>query len=405
MTLDVRLLGQLVVIRDGHRLELRSRSLMLLAYLVLHSGQVIPRDKLAGVLWPDSSTDAARKNLRQTLWRLRRVIGDEHFEVGQRSLRLKPGSITSDIAKLQVDEAMDEPDTLVSAVGSYQGELLPGYYEDWIQAASGPLRAAYDERMARLLQMLIEQERWGELRDWSERWIAHGSVPEPAYRALMRAYAGIGDLAGVASAYHRCVAALREEIGVGPSAETRMLYRRLIPDQEGLIGAGTDAASLSGSVVPMPSVHFVGPKTVVEASVIIDRHRDEVYSSMLDPDIIPLCRSSVLEYEIIAGAPGREGARVRVTKKMGTEIIQINAEAVEADEGRWLKSRVIDSPISVGLETRFEEVTGGTKVTHSREIVFPEGLFGGLDDSVVAQLYASEIRSDFEKLKVLLETQ
>lgn len=406
MTLDVRLLGQLAVIRDGHRLQLRSRpAQMLLAYLVLHPGQSVTRDKIAGILWRDSSTAGARKNLRQTLWRLRSVIGDEYLEVDARSLRLKPGRITSDVAKLRGDDVGDEPDALASAVESYQGELLPGYYEEWIQAASRPLRATYDDRMARLLEVLAEQERWGELRDWAERWIAHGPAPEPAYRALMRAHAGLGDLAGVASAYHRCVDMLRVKLGVGPSVETRMLYRRLNPDQDVLMGEGNDAPSPSTAVLPMPSIHFVGSKAVVEASVIIDRPHDEVYWTLLDPDMVPLCRSNVLGYDIIAGAPGKAGARVRVTRKLGTGIIQANLEAVEVEEGRWVKSRTFDSPISVEPETQFEDVTGGTRVTHRRKVEIPKGFFGELDDSAAAQLYAREIRSDFEKLKVLLETQ
>lgn len=401
MALEVRLLGQLAVIRDGHRLELRSRpAQMLLAYLVLHPDQSIPREKVAGILWPDSSTAVALKNLRQTVWRLRGAVGDEHLEVHPCSLRLAPGRTTSDVANLRRDDVGDEPDALASAVEAYRGELLPGCYAEWIQAASGPLRATYDERMGRLLQLLAEQGRWEELRVWSERWIAHGIVPEPAFRTLMQAHAGLGDLAGVASAYRRCMDTLRTEIGVGPSVQTRALYRQLMPDQGALIGA----ASPSPSAVPPPSILFVGPKAVIEASAIIKRPPDEVYSTLLDPDIAPLFRSNVLEYDIVAGAPGKEGTRVRVTRKLGTEIIEVFAEAIEADEGRWIKSRTFDSPISVELETRFDDVTVGTRVTHSRAVEFPQGLFGGLDDSVAAQLYARELRTDFENLKMLLET-
>ncbi|HSM56558.1 MAG TPA: hypothetical protein VK879_10425 [Candidatus Sulfomarinibacteraceae bacterium] len=45
------------------------------------------------------------------------------------------------------------------------------------------------------------------MQEWPERWIALGHAPEPAYRALMRARAAQGDLAGMAAAYRRSLVA------------------------------------------------------------------------------------------------------------------------------------------------------------------------------------------------------
>ncbi len=48
----------------------------LLAYLCLESQDPQPREKLAGLLWPDSPESAACTNLRSALANLRKVIGD-----------------------------------------------------------------------------------------------------------------------------------------------------------------------------------------------------------------------------------------------------------------------------------------------------------------------------------------
>ena len=45
---------------------------------------------------------------------------------------------------------------------------------------------------------------------------------------MMLAYAAHGDLARVTATYHRCVDALRDELGVEPSTETRALYDGLV---------------------------------------------------------------------------------------------------------------------------------------------------------------------------------
>ena len=52
------------------------KSQALLAYLALSLGQAHPRDKLAALLWGDMGDRQARAGLRQTLFTLRKVLGD-----------------------------------------------------------------------------------------------------------------------------------------------------------------------------------------------------------------------------------------------------------------------------------------------------------------------------------------
>src|SRR5512141_2073196 len=73
--LAVRLLGQFDVQRDGTPIVIPSRAAQsLLAYLVLTAGTAHRREKLAGLLWAETTDDNARKNLRNELWRLRKAI-------------------------------------------------------------------------------------------------------------------------------------------------------------------------------------------------------------------------------------------------------------------------------------------------------------------------------------------
>src|SRR6266511_2771337 len=76
--LQIRLLGQFDIRMDGKRVTIPSRAgQSLLAYLTLTAGTAHRREKLAGILWPDTTNENARKNLRQELWRIRKGISTQ----------------------------------------------------------------------------------------------------------------------------------------------------------------------------------------------------------------------------------------------------------------------------------------------------------------------------------------
>ncbi|GIK55975.1 MAG: tetratricopeptide repeat protein [Chloroflexi bacterium] len=87
--------------------------------------------------------------------------------------------------------------------------------------------------MEQLLNRLTAVHRWDDLLEWGERWLAQGQTPEAAYRALMIAHAGRGDLLRMAAVYRRCVEALENELGVAPSPQTQALFERLSRGEEG----------------------------------------------------------------------------------------------------------------------------------------------------------------------------
>src|SRR5215208_7340835 len=73
--LRVRLLGTFNVTYKNKVVSLASRPAQsLLAYLILSAGTAHRREKLAGMLWPDSLEGTARDNLRHALWRVRKAL-------------------------------------------------------------------------------------------------------------------------------------------------------------------------------------------------------------------------------------------------------------------------------------------------------------------------------------------
>jgi DNA-binding SARP family transcriptional activator len=235
LSLKIYLLGQFKLLDGEVQLELPSRPAQsLLAYLVLNAGLTQRREKLAGMLWPEATEANARSYLRQALWRIRKALGSES-STWEQYLQISDISVAFndqadywlDVnALLAVGEAT-APEEMAAAVALYKGELLPGFYEEWVLLERDRLQAAYHQRMKLLLDSLLAQGAWQKALKWAEQWIRLGHSPEAAYQALMRAYAALGDQGMVNGTFQRCVEAMERELGLEPSPETERLYERL----------------------------------------------------------------------------------------------------------------------------------------------------------------------------------
>jgi WD40 repeat protein/DNA-binding SARP family transcriptional activator len=240
--LQVKLLGQFQVLADGRKVVIPSRAgQSLFAYLLLTAGTLHRREKLAGLFWPETSDDNARHSLRHELWRVRKAIsgptpaGVDYLLSEELGVTFNPkADYWLDAVQLESAISAEESSTeLLSRLGLYQGELLPGFYDDWVVMERERFQALFETRMQQLMKLLIQEQRWPTVLEWGERWISLGQTPEPAYRALMLAYATLGDRAQALAAFRRCAVALEKEFGVEPALETRALYEDILKTEGG----------------------------------------------------------------------------------------------------------------------------------------------------------------------------
>jgi len=240
--LVVRLLGGFEVRRNGESVAITSRPAQsLFAYLILTAGTSHRREKLAGLLWPDSTEENARDYLRHGLWKLRKAIEKKSSKGATNQYILADDISVSfntdapyslDAERLeQIDAERESTDAMMNVLSLYEGELLPGFYDEWIVLEREHLQAVFEQKMEGLLERLQTEARWSENLEWGERWISFGQKPEAAYRFLMTAHAARGDMSKVASTFERCTKSL-EEFGVEPSGQTRALYENLKSGKE-----------------------------------------------------------------------------------------------------------------------------------------------------------------------------
>ncbi len=235
MSLNMYVLGQFKLLANDTPIELPSRPAQsLLAFLALTAGTHHMREKIAGMLWPDTTDSNARAYLRQVLWRIRKAFEsqaipcDEFLQISDLNLSFNS---QADYL-LDADAILQSPEEqttreIIKNIQLYKGELLPGFYDEWILPERDRFQAAYHQKMTLLIERLIQEARWNETIQWSEQWIRLGQAPEPAFRGLMIAYAQLGDKSMVTSTYQRCVTVLEEDLGVSPSNDTQQLYQQL----------------------------------------------------------------------------------------------------------------------------------------------------------------------------------
>ncbi len=213
---------------------------------------------LAGLFWGDSTDEQARKSLRTTLWRIRRVIEPEgcpagtyilvdHDRVGfntqsdywldveefERCLANVP-LVTSPAHSHHVSPTMLE--TLETAANLYQGDLFQDRYDSWCLYYRQRLQDMFLNTMATLMAGYRSEGRYEESLRCGQRILAFDPFHEEVHRELMGLYWLLGNRGAALRQYRVCQAMLSTELGVEPMEETTALYREIAHGREPIDG-------------------------------------------------------------------------------------------------------------------------------------------------------------------------
>jgi DNA-binding SARP family transcriptional activator len=272
MQLSLSLLGPFQAALDDQPATFATdRARALLAYLAVEADRPHRREALAALLWPDRPETAARRNLSQTLARLRRAIDDHHAAppfllITAKTIQFNADSAKLDVARfetllatcaahahpdLPLDFAPSRPgpnggagtgvdrcpaciDRLEQAADLYRGEFMHGLFlpdgqlfEEWALFKREQLhRRALD--VLRMLTAIYEAEgTYDRARHYAQRQLSLEPWREEAHRQLMRALALGGQRGAALAQYETCCRLLAEELGAEPHADTTALYQRI----------------------------------------------------------------------------------------------------------------------------------------------------------------------------------
>ncbi len=193
--LHIRAIGAAEISIGQNRIKPESAVLFALAlYLGLNAGEMIPRDRLLELLWPDRHGRRRHHALRQLLYRLRRlglpIDGDDE------RIHLAPVEVDADITRVLAPAWHEEADRdAILAAAS----VLPGYapslselYRTWIDELRSRADAQFRRAVVRQIALARYDGRWPEVDEWSRRCLARDPLNEEATMALAEATAMAG---------------------------------------------------------------------------------------------------------------------------------------------------------------------------------------------------------------------
>ncbi|HWR09928.1 AAA family ATPase [Sporomusa sp.] len=241
------LLGSPEIYWNGKRLFFPFAKLEALLYYLLVKKNS-SREELAALLWQDMEDAAAKKNLRNTLYLLKKLTSEDLILTPSRAnvvLNTDAVSITTDIHEF--NEVL-QAESLVL----YRGEFLAGFackdaeaFEAWVSRQ----REAYKEDMiARLTKVIVSQlnnKEYGTAERYLKQLIALDEYNESAYRTLMKVYERAGAFTKAIELYDCLKRTLSNELGIIPHDKTKEAYERVRSKMINQLAVPTDQAGES----------------------------------------------------------------------------------------------------------------------------------------------------------------
>jgi DNA-binding SARP family transcriptional activator len=246
------------------------RRLALLALLASARGRMVRRERLIGYLWPDHPGDAARHLLSESLYILRKAVGEDTFVTAGDELALDPAVVRSDVADFMAALEADDP---AAAVAAYGGPFLDGFYvadapefERWAEEERDRLARAY----ARALEQMAEaREAEGDplgAAEWWKRLARHDPFSSRIALRTMQALEAGGERAAAIRHATSHAALMRAEMDAEPDAAVEELARRLREAPRPAEPAPAFAPAASGTAAAATAVQ--APPAQAEPAVV-----------------------------------------------------------------------------------------------------------------------------------------
>ena len=245
LVLNVRLTGRFVVIYHGESLTpiLGQRARSILAYLLLHRGETVMRDFIAGNLWPEQSNEQARTNLRREIFSLRKAssVWKRLIVSGKQTITLSnDAKIETDVHRFySLKRAFDENESGEKkidlgrlAIACLHGELLVDFNDEWVIGPRLQLESAAFELAEQLLAEMQRLNHRSGAIGICETLIRYNPYSEKSYISLFQLYSDSGDRAMALHTYQRCELILERELGIAPGEELQRLYSSLFQRED-----------------------------------------------------------------------------------------------------------------------------------------------------------------------------
>lgn len=229
---SLRLLGSpLLQATDGRALPGLGpgKSLAMLAYLAVRGPA--RRDELISMLWGEIPEEKARNAFRQSLHRLRAILGDDILPQDRDQVAMRGGGLM-DIDRDAFVAACDRG-RWSAAIERYSGEFMEGFesgesaFDRWADAERVRLRARYQEALLAAGNEAVAQGRISDALGHAKRLVDAAPYDEGAALFEANTLVAAGRPAQAVARLNEFAGRLREELDLPASPPVKSLLDRL----------------------------------------------------------------------------------------------------------------------------------------------------------------------------------
>jgi DNA-binding SARP family transcriptional activator/TolB-like protein len=235
-SIDFRVLGSVSLTgpegNQLHSILARPKLVALLSRLACREpGAFVRRDTLIALLWPALDQDRGRSALRQSLYHLRRSLGDAAIlSRGDEEVAVDPEVVGCDVSSMRAAIAGGDTE---AGLELYRGDFLDGFYlhgvpgfEDWAERLRTELRLEAAEAAIRLAEQLAADGS-PSAGQWAVRCAQLAPLDEARVRRTIAALISVDDRVGAVREFEAFADRLAHELDLEPGSETRSLIADL----------------------------------------------------------------------------------------------------------------------------------------------------------------------------------
>ncbi len=226
--LTAKLLGTPSVQISGREIALPYKKAEALLYYLLIKRKV-SRSELIGLLWADTDSSTAQKNLRHAIYSIRKELDYDPFTGGQRTLLEFKPELLIHCDVLEFSERGD--------LSAYHGELLKDFiihranaFDEWLSDERNLLQCQYLQRLlaaeneAYFSGDLVKAEKYGM------DYVSLDPLEETAVFTLMQICSAQKKFRKAIGLYHALCNSLSETFSISPLKETTALYYKIVDE-------------------------------------------------------------------------------------------------------------------------------------------------------------------------------
>jgi class 3 adenylate cyclase/DNA-binding SARP family transcriptional activator len=255
----------------------------LLAYLACTAPRPQSRERLSALLWGSHFDAQAKQNLRQALFRLRKILGEDALQSDGEVVSLNAVAVRCDVSRFEALVHEGSRDALSAATDLYRGRFIDDVtvgeegWNEWLTGERERLLQLALGAMIGLAEQELAAGRAGHALKAGQRAIGLNNMREDAHRLIVRALAATGRKAEALRHYQNLVALLKHELNTGPDAATRSLAAELRTTEP------TGRSSAAEPALPPPDRPSIAALPV--GSTKRDSEEDSADTSTADDDL------------------------------------------------------------------------------------------------------------------------